>query len=88
MYDFFNEVSPNGDCRWYQQLFKHQSDFFDIPCSKLTPIQIREKLVDLALPIVGQDKKGELLDLLTYKTTPNGGVDVTEDLKYTSKIRN
>jgi len=68
------------------ELFKHQSDFFDIPCSNLTPIQIREKLVNLALPIVGQDKKGEILDLLTYKTTPNGGVDVTEDLKYTIKF--
>ena len=48
----------------------------------MTPVQIREKLVDLALPIVGKEKKGELLDLLTYKTTPNGGVAVTDDLKY------
>ena len=53
----------------------------------MTPVQIREKLVDLALPIVGKEKKGELLDLLTYKTTPNGGVAVTDDLKYNGETR-
>ena len=53
----------------------------------MTPVQIREKLVDLALPIVGKEKKGELLDLLTYKTTPNGGVAVTDDLKYNGETQ-
>ena len=52
--------------------------------ANLTVVQIREKLIDLALPIVGSDKKAELTDLLTFKTTPNGGVAVTDDLKYTS----
>lgn len=66
------------------QLFKNQNDFFDIPTSNLTPVQIREKLVALALPAVGSDKKDMLTDLLTLKTSPNGGVDVTDDLKYTS----
>ena len=29
-------------------------------------------------------KRDAVLDLLTNKTSPNGGVDVTDDLKYTS----
>ena len=51
-----------------------------------TPVQTREELVKLALPIVGEDKKDILLDLLAHKTTPNGGVAVTEELKYTSEL--
>lgn len=66
------------------QLFKNQNDFFDIPTSNLTPVQIREKLVALALPITGSESKNALHDLLALKSTPNGGVAVTDDLKYTS----
>ncbi|KAH8118409.1 hypothetical protein DFH11DRAFT_1567255 [Phellopilus nigrolimitatus] len=55
-------------------LFRNQNDFFDIPTSNLTPTQIREKLIALALPVVGSDKKGALVDLLTFKGTPNGGI--------------
>lgn len=61
-----------------------QEDFYDIPSSSRTPTQTRAKLVDLALPIVGPDKKGALTDLLIHKTTPNGGTAVTDELKYTS----
>lgn len=61
-----------------------QEDFYDIPSSNRTPTQTRAKLVELALPIVGEDKKGALTDLLTHKATPNGGTAVTDDLKYTS----
>ena len=60
-----------------------QEDFYDIPSSKRTPTETRAKLVELALPIVGADKKKALTDLLTHKTTPNGGTAVTDDLKYT-----
>ena len=61
-----------------------QEDFYDIPSSKRTPTETRGKLIELALPIVGEDKKGKLHDLLAHKTTPNGGTDVTDELKYTS----
>ena len=66
------------------QLFKNQTEFFDKAIADLTVTQIREKLVNLALPIVGADKKAALTDLLTYKSTPNGGVAVTDELKYNS----
>ncbi|KAG8753292.1 hypothetical protein FRC12_011593 [Ceratobasidium sp. 428] len=65
------------------QVFKNQETFFDIPASTLTPTQIREKLV--ALVPEGVDKS-KVADLLTHKTTPNGGVDVTDDLKYNIKL--
>jgi hypothetical protein len=67
-----------------QKLFKAQEQFFDIPTSTLTPLQIREKLVALAPE--GVDKKA-VADLLELKSTPNGGVSVTDDLKYNSKFR-
>jgi len=61
-----------------------QEDFYDIPSSKRTPTETRVKLVELALPVVGADKKEVLTDLLAHKTTPNGGTGVTDELKYTS----
>jgi len=61
-----------------------QEDFYDIPSSKRTPTEIRAKLIELALPIIGADKKGALSDLLTHKSSPNGGTAVTDELKYTS----
>ena len=64
-----------------------QEDFYDIPSSKRTPTETRGKLIELALPIVGEDKKGKLHDLLAHKTTPNGGTAVTDELKYTSAFR-
>ena len=55
--------------------------------STLTPTQIREKLATLVAETLGDDKAAPFKDLVTLKSTPNGGVDVTDDLKYTSKFR-
>lgn len=66
------------------QLFKQQGDFFDIPTSTLTPVQIREKLAALAGSVIGDAKVPAFKNALTLKSSPNGGVDVTDDLKYTS----
>jgi hypothetical protein len=67
------------------QFFKVQDDFYDIPSSTLTPLQIREKLAQVAAQVIPTDKVDAFKDLLVHKTSPNGGVDVTDDLKYTSK---
>ncbi|PSR73409.1 hypothetical protein PHLCEN_2v10701 [Hermanssonia centrifuga] len=66
-------------------LFDHQDDYFDQPTSKLTPDAIRNKLADLAVNalVIGKDDRQGFLDLLTPSSTPNGGVAVTDDLKYT-----
>ena len=61
-----------------------QEDFYDIPSSNRTPTETRAKLVDIALPIIGADKKDALTDLVAHKSTPNGGTAVTDELKYTS----
>jgi hypothetical protein len=66
------------------QLFRDQEKYFDIPTSTLTPIEVREKLATLAASVIGSSGGTEFLDLLTLKSTPNGGTAVTDDLKYTS----
>ena len=52
--------------------------------SRCTPTETRAKIVKLALSIIGEDKE-VLTDLLTHKTTPNGGAAITGELKYTNK---
>ncbi|KAJ8482155.1 hypothetical protein ONZ45_g15052 [Pleurotus djamor] len=67
-------------------LFNAQEDYFDIPSSSLTPLQIREKLATLASQIIPADKVDEFRELLKLKGSPNGGIAVTDDLKYTIKF--
>jgi len=49
----------------------------------MTPLQIREKLAALAQQVIPNDID-QFKELLKLKSTPNGGVSVTDDLKYTS----
>jgi len=42
------------------QLFKNQQQFFDIPTSTLTPLQIREKLAQLASAYLPSNKVDEV----------------------------
>jgi len=80
-------VSPEHFWPFSLALFKRQGEYFDIPTSTLTPTQIREKLASLAAEVIGTGEAAPAVnDQLTNKTTPNGGVDVTEDLKYTIKF--
>lgn len=62
---------------------KRQGEFFDIPTSKLTPLQVREKLAEVAATVIPAGKVDEFKDLLVFKSSPNGGNAVTDDLKYT-----
>lgn len=69
------------------QLFGEQEKFFDIPSSTLTPLQIREKLANIADSVIqDKGKVDEFKELLKLKSSPNGGVAVTDDLKYTSEL--
>ncbi|KAJ3480586.1 hypothetical protein NLI96_g8240 [Meripilus lineatus] len=79
-------VAPDKFWPFSLALFNAQDDYYDIPTSDLTPKQIRAKLAELAGSVIGADKSNAVLDLLTNKTSPNGGVDVTDDLKYTIKF--
>jgi hypothetical protein len=68
-------------------LLERQEEYYDIPTSNLTPLQIREKLASLyAESGVSGDQVETFKDLLRNKSTPNGGVPVTDELKYTSKF--
>ena len=53
------------------------------PCIHLTPLQICEKLMLLAADIPADSIK-QFKDLLTLKWSQNGGIAVTDDLKYNS----
>jgi len=80
-------VAPNAFWDYARVLFKHQEEFYDIPVSNLTPIQIRAKLVALGKEADLDDTQiAEVAELLKLKSTPNGGVAVTDDLKYNIKI--
>jgi hypothetical protein len=68
-------------------LLQRQGEYYDIPTSTLTPVQIREKLASLyAETDATGDQVEAFRDLLRNKSTPNGGVSVTDELKYTSKF--
>ncbi|KAG2122228.1 hypothetical protein DEU56DRAFT_832698 [Suillus clintonianus] len=67
-------------------LFKQQADFFDGPASTMTPLQIREKLASIAAQFLTEEQVTMFKDLLKLKPTPNGGIGVTDDLKYTIKF--
>ncbi len=80
-------MAPEDFWKFSLALFKKQQEYFDIPTSTLTPIQIREKLAALVSESVSGDKAALFSDLLVLKSTPNGGTAVTDDLKYTSEFR-
>jgi protein-disulfide isomerase len=79
-------VSPENFWPFSLALFENQGQYFDIPTSTLTPIQIREKLAQLAANYIPSNKVDEFKELLKLKSSPNGGVAVTDDLKYTIKF--
>ncbi|KAG6373862.1 hypothetical protein JVT61DRAFT_6014 [Boletus reticuloceps] len=80
-------ASPEHYWAFSRKLFDEQENFYDIPSSTLTPLQIREKLAGIAESVI-QDKGRveEFRELLRLKGSPNGGVAVTDDLKYTIKF--
>jgi len=79
-------VAPQQFWPFALALFKQQGDYFDIPTSTLTPLEIRSKLAQLAEGIIGNKLTDDFKALLELKSSPNGGTAVTDDLKYTIKF--
>ncbi|KAJ7181602.1 hypothetical protein C8R43DRAFT_969623 [Mycena crocata] len=79
-------ASPDFFWPFSVALFKRQGEYFDIPTSTLTPLQVRENLAALAAEVIPADATGKFADLLVLKSSPNGGNAVTDDLKYTIKF--
>jgi len=80
-------VTPGKFWPFSLHLLQRQEEFYDIPTSTLTPVQIRDKLASLyAESGVTGDQVEAFRDLLRNKSTPNGGVSVTDELKYTIKF--
>jgi len=78
-------VDPAAFWPFSLALFEKQGDYYDGPTSTLTPLQIRASLIALASQFLSGHKMKELEELLTIKGTPNGGISVTDDLKYNVK---
>ena len=68
----------------FSQLFGHQAEFFDQPASRMTALQIRQRLKELASQVLPEPAVGKFGDLLELKSTANGGTGVTDDMKYAS----
>ena len=83
MYWQVARVAPQDFWKFSLALFKNQGDYFDIPTSTMTPLEIRAKLAALAAEAIGADKTAQFSDLLALKSSANGGTAVTDDLKYT-----
>ena len=66
----------------FEQLFKHQEEYFDAPSQDLTIRQIREKLAQLASEVLPANTIEQFKELLTVIGSGNGGTGVTDDLKY------
>lgn len=80
-------VSPKEFWPFSLLLLEKQKEYYDIPTSHLSPVQIRENLASLfAKTGVPDDKVEAFKELLKLKSTPNGGVSVTDELKYTIKF--
>ncbi|KAJ7222690.1 hypothetical protein C8J57DRAFT_1392091 [Mycena rebaudengoi] len=79
-------ASPESFWIFSLALFKRQGEYFDIPTSTLTPLEIREKLANLAAEVAPANTIEEFKELLKLKSSPNGGNAVTDDLKYTVKF--
>ncbi|TFK25972.1 hypothetical protein FA15DRAFT_616739 [Coprinopsis marcescibilis] len=79
-------ASPANFWAYSLALFKAQEEYFDIPTANLTPLKIREKLIALAATILPANEVDEVRELLKLKGSANGGVAITDDLKYNVKF--
>ncbi|KAG8805717.1 hypothetical protein FRC19_007701 [Serendipita sp. 401] len=85
-----SKVAPNAFWQYSLALFKAQDQFYDVPASTMTPSQIREKLADLGKTsgtLSDQEVEAvkQALVLNTKDGARNGGVSVTDDLKFCIK---
>ncbi|KAK2465941.1 hypothetical protein APHAL10511_001582 [Amanita phalloides] len=78
-------ASPEHFYKFSLLLFKHQTEFFDEPVLHLTVAQIRQKLVQVAAEVLPEPAMPEFKRLLELRSSANGGVGVTDDLKYAIK---
>ncbi|KAF4619141.1 hypothetical protein D9613_004933 [Agrocybe pediades] len=79
-------VSPRNFWAFSLALFRRQEEFFDIPTQDLTPRQVRDKLAHVAAEVLPTESIDAFKDLLTFKSSANGGNAVTDDLKYNVKF--
>jgi len=79
-------VAPEHLLRYLKELYDVSEQYYDIPASNSTPVQLRGKLVDVGSQILSSEQISKAKDLLVLRSTPNGGNAVTDDLKYFIKL--
>ncbi|KAG8905327.1 hypothetical protein FRB99_000208 [Tulasnella sp. 403] len=79
-------VAPELLLDYLDALYKDSEKFYDIPASNYSAVEIRQKLVEVGRPVLGQEKMDKAQDLLVLRSTPNGGNAVTDELKYFIKV--
>ena len=69
------------------QVWARHKEYHDLPAADMTPRQVRQKIADLAVQFIGEERRQAFLELLTNsESAPNYGVAVTNDLKYTGEL--
>jgi len=81
-----SRVAPDQLLEYLDALYKVSEDFYDIPASTYTAVELRDRLVNVGSQILGIEKTKQAKELLLLKGTPNGGNAVTDDLKYFIKL--
>jgi len=85
------QVAPQQTLQYIDHLFQVQKNFFDIPASTVSPVDLRNKLIDVGATdsVLTSDQINAAKALLVLNTTDNdgsaifnGGNAVTNDLKY------
>jgi hypothetical protein len=51
----------------------------------MTPLEVRQKLIGLASEVVDAGKLEQVKNLLANNPHPNGGIGITDDVKYNSE---
>ncbi|WRT65112.1 uncharacterized protein IL334_002054 [Kwoniella shivajii] len=91
----FGKLYPDLFWDYLLAIYDTQEQYFNQPSASMTPSETRDKLVLLATDLVEKKGKiagpksklfGEIRDRLEVKSTPNGGNEATDDLKYLIKV--
>lgn len=74
----------------FSKVFEKQTTWYNQPSASVTPSQIRDQLVELAIPLIKSEGPqsatfGKLREALEVRSSPNGGNETTLGLKHGSE---
>lgn len=95
----FGYIHPEQFWAYLSAVYENQKDFFNVPTQEVTPVQLRDKLADIAVSVLEKEGKagkgpasqvyGEFRSRLAVKPKPdgsmNGGNETLNDMKQLSQ---